>query len=60
MHRIVHVRPTDDAIGHEESHDCLCGPTAEGVHNPSTRKLVGLIFQHHALHACHEWEASEG
>ncbi|MFI6297950.1 hypothetical protein ACIBEJ_40610 [Nonomuraea sp. NPDC050790] len=59
MQKIVHVRPLDDAIGHEESHDCPCGPTGQGVQNPATSKMVGVIFHHHGLQPCHEWEASD-
>lgn len=53
MHKVVHVRPVDDMIGHEESAFCVCGPV--GRQAPSD---LGLIFQHHALLPCHEWETS--
>ncbi|MFJ2034350.1 hypothetical protein [Streptosporangium sp. NPDC087985] len=58
MHKIVHVRPVDDAVGHEESVDCLCGPTGQGVHVAAADRSVGMIYHHHALRPCHEWEAS--
>lgn len=28
---VVHVLPDDDAIGHEASHRCVCGPHRESL-----------------------------
>ncbi|WP_449065125.1 hypothetical protein [Planomonospora algeriensis] len=58
MHKVVHIRPVDDVISHEETADCLCGPAGEGVYAAATTQAVGLIYRHHALQPCREWEAS--
>lgn len=74
MDRFVHVMPLDDAIDHEGSPECVCGPAGQpvtaadlGEPVPRTdgdtvalgwsRPAVGVIYQHHALRLCHEWEA---
>ncbi|WP_049556541.1 hypothetical protein [Nonomuraea sp. SBT364] len=58
MHKVVHIRPLDDAVGHEESADCLCGPVGENVYARATTQVFGMIYRHHALRPCHSWEAS--
>ncbi|MEW9529939.1 hypothetical protein [Microbispora sp. NPDC049125] len=69
MERFVHVMPLDDVIGHEGTPSCVCGPGGQPVtaaeldlaHDPVsagwTRPAVGVIYHHHALSPCHEWEA---
>ncbi|MBG0817162.1 hypothetical protein [Planomonospora sp. ID82291] len=58
MHKVVHIRPLDDVFGHEESADCLCGPAGEGVYAQAAAEAVGMIYRHHALRPCLDWEAS--
>jgi hypothetical protein len=38
----LHVLPIDDAIQHEESDDCVCGPETEFVEG-------GRVVVHHSL-----------
>ncbi|MEV0150574.1 MULTISPECIES: hypothetical protein [unclassified Nonomuraea] len=58
MHQIVHVRPVDDAVGHEMSPQCVCGPVGQEVSLKVSGQAVGTIYRHHPLSPCHEWEAS--
>lgn len=68
MDRFVHVMPLDDVIGHEGSPNCVCGPGSEPVtaadlgENDSvgpgwSPPAVGVIYRHHALSPCRQWEA---
>jgi hypothetical protein len=56
--KFVHVLPLDDIISHEGSPDCVCGPGGAAVEAAATRRPMGLIYHHHAVIPCHEWEAS--
>ncbi|WP_084964273.1 hypothetical protein [Thermoactinospora rubra] len=58
MRKVVHVRPVDDAVGHEESPECVCGPAGRDVFARTADRALGTIYQHHALSPCKEWEAS--
>ncbi|MEU4570984.1 hypothetical protein [Nonomuraea sp. NPDC023979] len=58
VHKVVHIRPLDDVVGHERSPDCLCGPAGEGVYAQATAQALGMIYRHHALRPCHDWEAA--
>ncbi|SDG33224.1 hypothetical protein SAMN05421505_103222 [Sinosporangium album] len=55
---IVHVKPVGDVVEHEPSAHCICGPGSDIVQIPAICKPVGMIYQHHALHPCSEWEAA--
>jgi hypothetical protein len=72
MNRFVHVMPLDDVIGHEGSPHCICGPGGEAVTAVDlgetaavpdaiglgwSRPAIGMIYHHHALSPCREWEA---
>ncbi|MCG5219556.1 hypothetical protein [Streptosporangium sp. KLBMP 9127] len=57
--KIVHFRPTTDSVVHEESADCVCGPQGDIVGTRTTPHPAGVIYHHHALHHCAEWEVSE-
>ncbi|GAA0364849.1 hypothetical protein GCM10009530_13220 [Microbispora corallina] len=72
MDRFVHVMPLDDVISHEGTPRCVCGPggqpvtavdlgeqaaDADVVGPGWSRPAVGLIYHHHALSPCREWEA---
>ncbi|MCF6467806.1 hypothetical protein FAF44_05190 [Nonomuraea sp. MG754425] len=58
MRKIVHIRPVDDTMGHEESPQCVCGPAGQEVYLQPSDLAVGTIYRHHPLVPCREWEAS--
>jgi hypothetical protein len=43
----IHTMPVNDAIDHEVSEDCACGPTAEAV--KADDGSVGWLYIHHSL-----------
>lgn len=47
VHLGVHVKPDDDAIAHESSNDCCCGPEIEPV--PREDGSMGWLISHHSL-----------
>jgi hypothetical protein len=47
----VHVLPLDDAVPHEDSWDCVCGPTDE--YFPETGRH---LYVHHSLDGREEHE----
>ncbi|KAB8190649.1 hypothetical protein FH608_034630 [Nonomuraea phyllanthi] len=58
MRMIVHIRPVDDSVGHEESPHCACGPAGQEVYLGAGEQSLGTIYRHHPLVPCREWEAS--
>lgn len=50
----VHVRPTVDAVAHELSDDCVCGPRTEVVLRADGR--TGWMVVHHSLDGREEHE----
>ncbi len=58
MASFVHVMPLDDVISHEGTPDCVCGPGGDAVQIVETREPIGMIYHHHAIRPCHQWEAS--
>lgn len=43
----VHVMPLNDVVEHEESEDCLCGPSIEAVFREDGSN--GWLIIHHSL-----------
>mgnify|MGYP006915209319 CR=1 FL=1 len=43
----VHVTPTADAIPHDDTDDCICGPTSEPIVRDDGS--VGWVVIHHSL-----------
>lgn len=43
----VHVMPMDDAIEHEDSDDCVCGPITKPVEREDG--TIGWVVVHHSL-----------
>ena len=43
----VHVEPVDDLIEHEDTDECICGPTVEPV--PRDDGSFGWLVIHHSL-----------
>jgi hypothetical protein len=42
-----HVVPVDDLVEHDDSEDCVCGPTTEPVKREDGS--MGWLVVHHAL-----------
>lgn len=43
----IHVLPVGDLVAHEDTDDCVCGPTAEAVKRDDGS--VGWLIVHDAL-----------
>ncbi|MDF5755390.1 hypothetical protein [Spongiactinospora sp. TRM90649] len=46
-------------IDHERSADCACGPGGDVIGARTLPQPLGVIYRHHSLQPCADWEAAE-